>query len=354
MKQNNRIEWIELLRVFAIFQVIMCHIVENTYRMNTEYIPSKLSPQSEVFMFSAFTLGRLGVPFFLMISGYLLLDRTYDFKRTKRFWKNNWLHLLVCTELWFIIYEIYMKFYLKEEIGIFRVLTDLLFVNFLGMGHVWYMPMILGMYILIPFAANALRSFHVKHLAFPLIFYSLFVFGYSLLNTVNGAVGTESLGLQMSLGFSGGSYGIYMMIGYVVRKGAFKNVKSRVLLILAALSFTAGIGLQIWAYANNYQYNIWYDCPFILFTSVPVFELFSRIRHVPAYSVVKWLAYYSFAVYLIHMLFRDMINKWITTLTFIQPVKVMLFWLLVTVLSYLAAWLLSRIPKIGKYMLYLK
>ena len=353
MKNEKRIEWIDLLRVIAIFCATMCHVVEGIYQMNISYMPS-IHLQSKVFAFGAFTVGRWGVPFFLMISGYLLLDREYDGEKIKRFWKKNWLHLLICTEIWFCIYEAFLAFYQHREISAWQVVQDLLFIHKVNMNHVWYMPTILGIYILIPFVANALRTVPIKWLKFPVLFYVIYAFGNPLVSIINNVAVGESTSLQLSLGFSGGIYGLYLIIGYLIKKGVLKKLKSVFLWIISIISVVMGTGLQLWAYNNNYEYNIWYDCVFILIAAVSLFELFSRISKVRAYVVIKWLAKYSFAVYLMHSITLNVIRQKILALQFIQPVKVVLLWLLVMIFSYFGVWLISKIPKIGKYILYIK
>lgn len=66
--------------------MILCHATEGIYKLNIESVTS-MSIMSKFTAFTGFTLGRTGVPVFLMISGYLLLDREYDKTRTIRFWK---------------------------------------------------------------------------------------------------------------------------------------------------------------------------------------------------------------------------------------------------------------------------
>lgn len=95
-KSGLRVEWIDLLRVIAIFAVVLVHATETIYGFNVEFMET-ISMQSKVFAITALAAGRLGVPIFLMITGYLLLDREYDPEKIVRFWKNNWLRLLVCT-----------------------------------------------------------------------------------------------------------------------------------------------------------------------------------------------------------------------------------------------------------------
>ena len=349
----NRIRWLDLLRALAILMVILCHGTEAIYSLSISGV-ANLNVHSKITVFSFFTLGRLGVPLFLMISGYLLLDREYDTEKTKQFWKNSWFHLFVCTEIWFLIYEVFLKIS-GSEIGIVQVIADLLFVHKVNMSHVWYMPMIIGMYLLVPFVANSLRHCDAKLLCFPILFFSVFSFGVSTGRVILNALGWDGLSnTQMSLGFSGGVYGIYIMLGYIIKKGALKPLKSGWLAVMALLGIVLSVMLQLWSYKCGVQYNIWYDCIFLMIASVPIFELFSRIAEVPAYGVVKWLSHYSFAVYLIHNMFRMPMKKYFLGLSCSQTMKVILLSGTVYILSYLAAKLISLIPKIGKYLLYLK
>ena len=349
----KRIEWLDLIRTIAIWSVVLCHATELIYTMNLDYI-STISIQSEVFLFFVFTVSRLGVPFFLMITGYLLLDRTYDGEKIRRFWKKNWLHLFVCTEIWFIIYEIFLIKVEHENISVLRVVSDLLFLHKVDMKHVWYMPVILGIYILIPFVANVLQNVRIKLLMFPLCFYFIFISGCPLLNVISNIYLDQPIELQLSLGFSGGMYGFYIILGYLLKRGMLKKIKSVYLCITAILCVVLGMGIQMWAYAKNYSYNIWYDSPFLYIASISLFELFSRVRTVKCYFWVNGLAKYSFAVYLIHMMVMMLLVRKMYILQTMQPVKVLILWLGSAILSYICVWCISKIPKLGKYILYIK
>lgn len=353
MVQKKRIDWIDLLRVFAIFVVLLVHSVEKIYKFDLDYMLTVPGP-SRIIAFSMFTLGRLGVPIFLMISGYLLLDREYDEKKTKVFWKEKWLHLLICTEIWLVIYELFLAFYLGERIGILQFFSDLFFIHGIKISHMWYMPMILGVYILIPFVSKAVRSFNNKLLIFPIVIYSVFAFGYPLFNMVCRILLNKELSLQFSLGFSGGCYGIYLLMGYFLKQGGLKKVRLRILATITIIFFGLGVGFQLWAYENNFRYNIWYDNLFIFITSVALFELASRISHIPGYKLIKWLSSYSFAVYLIHNIFRISFADYINAMNLGRTMKTVLLWLITGVVSYSVVWIISKIPKIGKYILYMK
>lgn len=348
--KKNRIEWVDLLRAVAILTVLLCHATESIYKLNLEYM-STLALSSKIIVFTCFTIGRLGVPIFLMISGYLLLDRVYDEERTLRFWRKNWVNLLICTVFWYLIYDLFLKFYLKQEITIFTVIKDLLFVHKLNMGHAWYMPMILGMYVLVPFAAMALNSIDKHILKFPMMFFILIAFGYPLVNVICNVLQKGALSLQLSAGFSGGAYGIYMVMGYLLKKGFFKKFKTGTCVFIGSIGIVLGVALQIWSYSNNYEYNIWYDCPFLLAAALMFFEAVSRIRNVPMYVIVKQISYYSFAIYLIHSLIRIILIVCVIDLYITNLIKVFIVWILSFVISLLCAWFINKIPVIGMIIL---
>ena len=102
---KNRIVWIDLIRICAIVLVVLCHATEGIYKLDVDSVLA-LNTADKILVFTCFTIGRLGVPLFLMISGWLLLDRKYDRQAMKRFWKNSWLHLIACALVWFLLYDL--------------------------------------------------------------------------------------------------------------------------------------------------------------------------------------------------------------------------------------------------------
>jgi hypothetical protein len=75
---------------------------------------------------------------------------------------------------------------------------------------------------------------------------------------------------------------------------------------------------------------------------------------VMAYNQIKFISKYSFAVFLIHNLFRLPLLPLIVMLPFTEPVKAIILWVLLIVFSYVSAVIIYRIPKFGKFMLYMR
>lgn len=82
---------IDFLRVVAIVAVVCVHSLP---------VPI-ISGGWRIFASAAIgSLSKIGVPLFLIITGYLMLDRDYSGPKLKRFLKHNYLPLLVSFESW--------------------------------------------------------------------------------------------------------------------------------------------------------------------------------------------------------------------------------------------------------------
>ena len=345
---KNRVEWVDFVRAIAIITVLYIHATDGIYIISSDAIPN-LTIYSRVFQYISLYIGRIGVPFFLMITGYLLLDRNYDDEKTQKFWSKNCRNLIIVTVIWAAIYTLTLMFVNVKSSAINPIEAgNLLF------SHMWYMPMIIGMYISVPFVASALRPFRDKTVSQALIVFTLLAFivpFFSLLLDMNGI---QNVNIQYCLGFSGGVYGIYILLGYLVKKDYFKKYSSKMLWLVAIISFAISVAFQYYAYIRGYNFFLWYEFPFVFTGSFALFELCSRIDKVRCYSFVQFLSKYSFAVFLIHNLFRIPLLPFVVVLPFSEPVKAIVLWILLIIFSYIAAAIIYRIPKFGKFILYMR
>ena len=83
---------IDFLRVIAIVAVVCVHSLP---------VPIIRGGGWRIFASAAIgSLSKIGVPLFLIITGYLMLDRDYSGPKLKRFLQHNYLPLLVSFEAW--------------------------------------------------------------------------------------------------------------------------------------------------------------------------------------------------------------------------------------------------------------
>ena len=215
-EKNKRIIQLDIIRTIAILCVVLCHSTENIYSLTRSGYDA-LSIQSRFFMFSMFTLGRVGVPLFLFITGVLLLKKEINTDNDIfSFYKKNLLPLLITYLIWIIIYNIYFVITKQYDLtSVKKVIEEILIINKVPMAHMWYMPMIITVYIGIPFIAKIIKTFSYKSISIMLvllfIWYSLTPSIVTFLNLININDIPE---YKYNISYFGALYGLYIILGY--------------------------------------------------------------------------------------------------------------------------------------------
>ena len=283
-KKYSRIVWLDLARAIAILCVVLCHCTENVYSMNIQGMTD--TGFSKFFAFLMFSTGRLGVPVFLFLTGYLLLGRTYqNTEDVIHFWKRKLLPLIVTFECWTILNELFFVFIQKNPFYPGDLLKNMLLLDNINFSHMWYMPMIIGMYLLLPFVGMIMQHFPVKILLLPMAACFFYYFLVPTANPTLQVIHFDQIFNKCGLEFTGGCYGLYIIIGYITRriKEHFSSVSahsrtghlltiSKILSLPACVIFLLTTAFyQIWCYSNGVQYNVWYNCAFLFLSSVFLF-----------------------------------------------------------------------------------
>lgn len=352
LEKCARIPWLDNARAFAILAVILVHATEHIYIMDATHL-NAMSTQSALFAISAFSIGRLGVPIFLFLTGFLLLDRNFTGDMCKKFWRKNWLGMLITTEVWIVLYDLFLwALHLQPHWQTVALFKDMFFMTQVHMGHMWYMPMIVGIYLCIPFAARSLQKLDTKILVFPLTILSAYAFLIPVWRVINEALSFTNVGSVLNLGYSGGVFGIYIIFGYCIKKGMLSFFKKNQLLIIASMSFFLTVFLQIFSYFYGKTYNVWYNCGVLLISALFLFEYFSRIHFIGNQKWYNWLSRNSFGIYMIHFPVLMLIKKWLNCLQIILPIKVIILFAFVLITSSIFCWSINHFPRLSKILLY--
>jgi len=357
---NKRILWLDYARAFAIFSVLLVHSAEYAYALKPEEI-LKLGTVSSLIRLASIVVGRLGVPIFLMLSGYLLLDRDYTTAdKIKSFYKKNLLPLVLTVEVWVVIYYAYLIVFSKQKFVFIDFIKDLLFLKDNAFGHFWYMPVIIGIYIALPFVANAIKNIDLKIIAIPLAVLCFAVFIIKTVSIFDTACGWKlNLTKKVFTDFSGGLYGAYVLMGYFVKKKAFSKIKTWLLAAGAVLSAVFTGFTLMYSLRSGYDYHLWYDFAGVFLCSVFIFEMFSRMnsenRIVIFFSkFVTSVSVLSLGMYFMHKPILSFIRFRILKFELYRPVNLILFVVIIFAVSYIVSLIISKIPKIRKILILVK
>lgn len=266
------------------------------------------------------------------------------------FFKTKVLHLLAITEIWMLIYFAWNYYFEKMPITLNDLLKELLFLRQSEMNHMWYMPVLLILYCFVPFIANALNRISNKYLLIIWFVCVICSFGFVSVNIVLNIVNKSNIQFVVDVNCVWVSY---LLAGYIVKKEILKKINGIIVTMIALVSLMSAFLLQVLSYKNGITYNIWYDLIFMIILGMAVFELFSRSEF-RGNVCVRIGAKYSFGVYLVHNIIKSLIKKYVFLDSGNKMFDVLCYWGLILLISYMVAFIISKIPKVGKFLLYMK
>ena len=137
MTDGKRIVFLDYLRVIACFMVMLVHACEQFYfDAEGHFFLASLSDARWVVALDSCV--RAAVPLFVLASAYLLFPVT---RPTGEFFRRRLVRVAVPFAVWCCVYNAYFHGNWGEMLFNFPMGTG---------GHLWFVPMLLGLYLLMP------------------------------------------------------------------------------------------------------------------------------------------------------------------------------------------------------------
>ena len=343
---------IDFIKFIAIFLVVINHCINSMYPIGMGEM-GDWGTFSTLFGYTLATIGRAGVPLFIFCSGYLLLHRDYSTSQLRvRFWKHNLLTIVLCWEIWIVIYNLFLLHYDPAEVkGVGDVILQMLFLRHVPMSHSWYMPMIIGIYIFLPFVAMIVQKVSDREMMWIMLFvYAMCCIVPSINQFLLAAdPDADIIWNQLVMDFSGTYYGLYLILGHYLYKGlrwkVSIGIKITVFLALLVFSIYAQVGIC------HDTFYLWCD----FFTMPPMcvifFDLLQQASEGKYNSLVKKTAQYSFGIFLIHNIFLMLCVRYLDLAAVLKkPLAVLIYFVIVMTASWISVALINRIPHAGNLL----
>ena len=347
---------LDIARTFAIICVVLCHSVESVYKFDMQEW-NAFSIKSNLFKIILFTIGRLGVPLFLLLTGYLTLNKNIKNDDDGiKFYKKNLIPIIITTEVWIVIYTIFLCIINEKQKFSFEILIRRMLFFEYEPSHMWYMPMIIGIYLAVPFINNVLKNYSIKIIKIPLCIIILSTFIIPTINNILKVLKINTLSSKLDLEFLGASYGAYIIIGYFVSKEIFKKVKSIYILLGSAISFILCVGMQVFMYKNGISYKVWYNSIFILIMGVGIFELCTRVKEMKLIwqKIFMYISKISFSIFFVHKIIQICLERKISSFEIGNPFKVISMFFITFILCIIFISILSKIKWIKQKIFLIK
>lgn len=342
-EKDSRIYYLDYLRIFCSFFVILIHI------SSRYYIHSALNSYNWRISFFYVGLTIFSVPNFFMISGAVFLNRDLSYKIIfNKYIKNIFVHLI----LWSIIYSLFNKNFSKLNIKmkLFQILK--------GHYHLWYLFATIRIYIIIPFLREITKneqllkyflslyfiiSFIIPNFIYLFSHYSKYI--YELIKYINSALQLNTLSVNT----------FYFTIGHYLNKMEKKNIRI-IIYILGFIGFIFDSTITYnFAIIKKQKFNHYRSIYLnTFFASISIFLFFKNNFNNLKFTkklnkIISNIAKLTFGIYLIHPLIMETIVKNLNlfslsiNIIFLIPIINIFVFLSSLIISFL----IKKIPLIG-------
>ncbi len=335
----------DLLRIVAACMVVLLHVSGAKWHA----VPHNSVDWAVMNVYDS--LVRAAAPLFFMLSGVFLLKKEIGIRRL---WLEKILPLLLIYTVWSLLYAV-------DTIGL-TVLLETPFSVFIttavqGAYHLWFLPTLIGLYILQPILHAIVRFEDGKYVPYLLVCF--FVFRI-VRETALAFLGQYEIAAALftKIPVELTEFVGYMLLGHYLANQKTIRLKPPVALLsfLGTAALAAAIG-QLHAHLTGAPSDVLYS-----FYSLPVFAetvllflCFSSIRpkrltHPKAVAAVEKISTLTLGVYLIHPFILTHLeqNLHLSPLSFTPILSVPVIAVIATVLSGAITFVMLKIPLINR------
>jgi surface polysaccharide O-acyltransferase-like enzyme len=161
MDYHTRLGWPDILRIVAVFAVMLIHSAAPLLVAYQE-LPPAAWWAGNIYD----SLARWCIPVFVMLSGTFLIDRAYQLGPA-RFLRRRAARMLVPLLLWSVVYLLWRSYANGEQIPLSSfpalILTGPVYY------HLWFIYLLVGLYLLAPILAMYVKAASRRSLAYFLL-----------------------------------------------------------------------------------------------------------------------------------------------------------------------------------------
>lgn len=338
-KIDSRLYYFDFLRAASTFAVMVLHVAAYN-----GYDADVFSLEWAAMNFYN-SIVRWTVPIFTMISGALFLNKEIPLKKI---YGKYIFRIFTAFLFWSLVYAV--DNYVTE--GDAQKAVEH-FVK--GHYHMWFLFMISGLYMIVPFVKKIAESESLMKYFFVLAFVSAFLLPeiVSVISLFSKEYGTfaDSVIKNFYLNFVAGFTG-YFLLGYWLNNVHISQKAERLIYIVGILGFSATVLMSLYASRFKGEPYVFYENQSVnvLCEAVAVFVFFKNRLNFPV-KFIRPLSQYSFGAYLVHDGVRMLIYRLgLNALTFTPIFSIPVISVMVFVISFAISAIINHIHVLKKYI----
>lgn len=312
----------DFIRIFACILVVTVHVAAISF----EHYATDTFHWSVSNFFDC--VGIIGVPLFFMLSGALLLDPKKHFSY-RRFFFHNFVEILLSYVFVIFFYNL-MYFFMDcpdHSFASFKleVLRNTLFTEGHNLGHLWFIPALLGLYLITPLLRKAFADkkvctyFMILFIFFGIILFTLNLFDIKLFHRLKEVY--DDFLLELFFNYTG-----YFCLGHYLANFNHDRPKyyHRFVALLAVMGIVFTVMTDQIVTSKTGSASVLYNTPFALGHFCSAYGLFALFLHLfkdhkPSGKVCATIAGVTFPIYLFHPFVILMLRKINYPFFFVSP-----------------------------------
>ena len=339
---GSRKHYFDFLRVAACFAVIVIHVAAQNW-----YTTDVNSFEWQVLNFYD-SIARFGVPIFVMISGALFLSKDIPLRRIY----SKYIFRIVTAFLFWSFAYAAMDYMKTGDI----LKASAQFIK--GHYHMWFLFMIVGLYMIVPFMRKIAESESLTKyfLCLAVIFAYIIPEAVDIISVVSEKYSTfagsvvNNFNMCFVMGFSG-----YFLLGHVLNTIELSPKVERAIYLAGILGAASTVLMSVFSSMIRNETFLLYDnhnnaSLNVMCESAAIFVFFKRpfTREV---RIIGRLSQYSFGAYLVHAAAINVIAKLgLDSLTFNPLFSVPAVSVMVFALSFGISAVLNHLLVLKKYI----
>ncbi len=382
---NNRYSYIRVVACVGIVFLHMIYGAVSIYGNGTTQILRDVSWMIVNNLYWA-------VPCFVMVTGALLLDPSRELSYKKLFQKYIF-RVVFALFIFCILYTVYDMLMNGDGFSVAGLLNGLIdFITGKSWSHLWYLYMLVGLYLLMPFFKKITAKISTKELGYFLLVIVVFLSLIPILNLWNIKIG---FGIPVAT-----IYPFYLFFGYAVNRPEVHLSKwiAAICLVISTVALSVITWFR-WKYPETQScleifFN--YSSIIVILQATSIFYLFAKERPVAENTakeatadeteektvektetvaeeaaaiqemvseeeqktkkeniIKKFILSFdscSFGIYLVHMFLARYVLRYMGINPY-DNIPVFLGLIVATIIvSYLVVWVLRKIPKVNKVL----
>ncbi len=343
-KSNNRIVYLEILRVIGCLAVIMIHTA-------SRYVTKDFGTFN-FWVGNIFDgVARFGVPIFVMISGALMLSEDYNLTKEKLI--KHLKKMIIFFIFWSVIYCIFFRIIEPKYISHTAIkISNIVRYLVEGHYHLWYIYLVIGLYLITPLLKLWVNDKNKKYVEYFIILSLIFTFlipeliriGANYFAIFNKFKYVIDKNLQLT--YVGG-FSAYYILGWYLNKYDIKKKNLIYILGLLSLVYTI-IGTYIISITTHKPVQVYeYLSLNVLFPTLSIFLLIrnkyknSKNANKQISSISKYsLGIYGVHIFIVYATYLTLNHYGITNAIIDIPIV----FIVTLLLSWLISFIFSKIP----------